>query len=112
MVRGPQVERLNTAVTGTEPTVVSSGANDWRRCSSLLETISSYLRNSSQGVRSAIGGETGPAVDAAFKKSAEAMTAKSQVLNRGSEALLFVSDAMQTAKDVHTTMQDMSAPTA
>lgn len=86
MVRGPQVERLRTAVTGAEPTVVDSGAADWRRCSMLLDTISMYLLNSSQSVRLAIGGETGPAVDAAFQKSAKAMTAKSTVLVQGYEA--------------------------
>jgi hypothetical protein len=112
MVRGPQVERLTTAVTGTEPTVVSAGANDWRRCGTLLETIAVYLRTSSQGVRHAIGGQTGPAVDAAFQKSAEAMTRKAAVLGNGSGALVAVSDAMQAATDVHTTMTDMAAPTA
>jgi len=99
MARGPQVERLHNAVTGAEPAPVGTGANEWRRCGAVLQTISMYLQNASPGVREAIGGETGPAVDAAFQQSAKAMLAKAALLGDGGGALGAVSQAMQTATE-------------
>ncbi|GAA4697157.1 hypothetical protein [Nocardioides conyzicola] len=111
MVKGPQVERLNKAVLGTDPAVVNNAAIEWSRCRDILETVSTYLSQASGTVKWAIGGETGPAVDAAFQRSAAAMSAKSVVLKDAVQALVDAGAAMHVAQQAAATMQDMDQPT-
>ena len=110
MVHGPQVERLNKAVIGTDPGVVNRAATEWGRCGTTLQKVSEYLANASGTVKWAIGGETGPAVDAAFKRSAEAMAAKAQVMNEAVAALVDAGAAMHVAQQAAATMQGMEQP--
>ncbi|MFC6343439.1 hypothetical protein ACFP8W_15750, partial [Nocardioides hankookensis] len=111
MVRGPQAERLTKAVTGGNPGAVNGAATEWQKCSDVLTGVGDYLRNAAGTVKWAIGGETGPAVDAAFQKSADAMEAKAQVLLKGHHALRHAGDAIQTAIDHEAKLEDMSEPT-
>jgi hypothetical protein len=112
MARGPEAERLTRAVTNAEPETVDAASREWEACARVLKTVSDYLDSASGTVRSAIGGETGPAVDAAFRRSAGAMDARSTVLLHGSQALRGASAALQKAKDEEAKLRDIPVPTA
>jgi hypothetical protein len=95
---GPQRARLDQALTGAHEPPVSGAVREWSRCSRIMRTIAIALENASPAMRAEIGGQTGPAIDAAFKRSAEGMTQKSVDLSNGSMALQRAADAMASAR--------------
>lgn len=95
---GPQRARLDQALTGAHEQPVSDAVREWSRCSRIMRTIAIALENASPAMRAEIGGRTGPAIDAAFKRSADGMTQKSVDLSTGSMALQRAADAMAAAR--------------
>uniref|UniRef100_UPI001FAA9BCD hypothetical protein n=1 Tax=Nocardioides sp. SR21 TaxID=2919501 RepID=UPI001FAA9BCD len=101
---GPQRARLDTALTGAFEHVVDEHSREWTTCVRTMSTIAVALRNASPEVKEKIGGETGPAIDKAFAKSAEGMQAKTQELLRGSAALQAASDVIRQARQEQATL--------
>lgn len=101
---GPQRARLDTALTGALEHVVDEHSREWTNCVRTMTMIASALRNASPEVKERIGGETGPAIDKAFAKSAQGMQAKGQELMRGSGALQAASDVIRQARQEKTAL--------
>lgn len=98
MAPGPQRARLDTALTGAHENVVGDHSIEWTNCVRTMTTISRALLTASPEVKEKIGGETGPAIDRAFAKSAQGMQAKAQELVRGSGALQAASEVIRQAR--------------
>lgn len=95
---GPQRARLDTALTGAFEHVVDDHAREWNTCVRTLSTIAAALRRASPEMKEQIGGETGPAIDRAFAKSAQGMEAKARELVKGSGALQSASEVIRAAR--------------
>src|SRR6478609_12046376 len=100
MAVGPNVEKLRHALTGTNPDSITLAADEWQKAKGILDDVALYLENSSQQMRWAIGGQTGPAVDAAFRASAAAMRKRAEALTKGVNALATARVAIDDAEKV------------
>lgn len=87
MATGPQRARLDRAVNGAIDSAVDDSSFEWRRCASIMDQIATALVQASPTVKEEIGGQTGPAVDAAFTRSADGMSKKRADLMKGVTAL-------------------------
>lgn len=101
---GPQRARLDTALTAAHEQVVAEHSMEWTNCVRTLSAISRALLTASPEVKEQIGGETGPAIDRAFAKSAQGMEAKAQELVRGSGALQAASEVITQARQEQASM--------
>ena len=99
MATGPQRARLDRALTGADPGDIGRHAGEWEYCQTILQQIGTALVNASPEVKEKIGGKTGPAVDATFTRSADAMRAKSEQLGHGARALRDAADVITAAKN-------------
>lgn len=98
MAAGPQRARLDTALTGAFESAVEASSAEWNRCVSHLWRISAALETASPAVKEQIGGQTGPAIDAAFARSSQGMTAKAEELAKGTTALRSAANAIHDAR--------------
>src|SRR4051812_27419638 len=98
MATGPQRARLDTALTGAHDGAVGDSAEEWVRCITIMRQISWALTAASPEVKAQIGGQTGPAIDAAFARSSEGMSKKAAQLDKGSVALRGAADAIRVAR--------------
>lgn len=111
MAIGPQARRLRNAVDNSDPSDISGTADEWTLCAGMLRRVAAALASASDEMKLAIGGETGPAVDAAFKSSATAMTRRAGVLDEGAQALRQAQSELVTATADVATMSDIDQPT-
>ncbi|HEU5036951.1 MAG TPA: hypothetical protein VFT70_08095 [Nocardioides sp.] len=95
---GPQKARLDRALAGAADDTIELRANEWEKCKGILSRISLALATASPEVKERIGGKTGPAIDAAFSRSARAMGDKAAELVWGAQALRDAADIIRTAK--------------
>lgn len=95
---GPQRARLDQALSGAHDGAVEASAREWQICVGILQEIATRLESASPEVKREIGGQTGPAIDAAFKRSSEGMTQKAEDLARGGVALQQAANAIATAR--------------
>jgi hypothetical protein len=94
---GPQRARLDQALTGAHAHAVTTSSREWTRCVGILQEIAAALLVASPQVKREIGGRTGPAIDAAFQRSSDAMTRRAADLAKGSAALQSAADAIAAA---------------
>ena len=110
---GPQRARLDQGLTGAHDDSVRESAQEWVACAKILRQISMALLTASPEVKQRIGGQTGPAIDAAFQTSSEGMSAKGAELIKGATALQAAADAIETARteQEHLKAHPLSEPT-
>ncbi len=106
MATGPQRARLDRALSGAAAESISRHAREWERCQGILQQIGFALTAASPEVKQKIGGRTGPAVDAAFTRSARSMGAKGAELLEGARALSDAADAITAAKAEQARLQN------
>ena len=111
MAVGPNVEKLRHALSGTKPESITLAADEWEKARGILEDVALYLKKSSPQMRWAIGGETGPAVDDAFTRSAEAMQKRAEALKKGVQALEAARLALDDAEAAKGEFKDIDQPT-
>jgi hypothetical protein len=95
---GPQRARLDRALSGAHDGEIDSRATEWEKCKGILDRISLALATASPQVKERIGGRTGPAIDAAFDRSAQEMGDKAAQLVEGAQALRNAASAIRTAR--------------
>ncbi|MGY2702197.1 hypothetical protein [Nocardioides sp. HB32] len=98
MATGPQRARLDRALHGANDGDIDRHASEWEYCQGILQQIGTALLTASPEVKQKIGGRTGPAVDAAFNRSATSMSDKSTELGAGAQALRNAADVIRSAK--------------
>lgn len=104
MVTGPQQQRLDQALTGASPEAISTGGSaEWNRCAQMLSVVAEALDRAGMSGQE-LGGQTGPAISAAFAQTAVGMSGKARELARGAEALSNASNALIKARVGQTDM--------
>lgn len=102
MATGPQRARLDRALAGADEGAINARAAEWDKCRDILNQISFALATASPEVKEKIGGRTGPAIDAAFTRSAQHMSDKAAELVEGAQALRNAADVITSAKTEQT----------
>jgi hypothetical protein len=105
MVTGPQQQRLEQALNGVSPEAISGASSEWLRCAQMLSVVAGALDRASTSGQD-LGGQTGPALSAAFAQTAVGMAGKARELSRGSQALFQASQAITQTNTGVTRMND------
>lgn len=103
MAEGPNESRFRTSLHGASPEDVQRGSLEWRRCADILDEVSRSLALASAKDQK-IGGRTGPALGAAFRRTSTSMNERANVLRKGSMAL---GDASQVLLEAETAKVQM-----
>ncbi|WP_134767976.1 hypothetical protein [Nocardioides sp. 1609] len=94
---GANEGRFHELVERPHPFRIERHADDWARCAEVLRTASSDVRRGIQNVD--VGGQTGPALQAAFLDLADVLEEGAQDLRRGSRALGELAEETKSAKN-------------
>ena len=82
MAQGPNEARFRTSLQGASYESVDDGAMEWRRCADLLDIVSRSLETAA-GKDQKIGGQTGPAMGAAFRRTSKSVADRAGSAARG-----------------------------
>ena len=110
---GPQEQRLIQSLGGVRPENVEARALEWYNAAGALREVAQRLAVAELPVPDGdAGAQTAAAMDAAFKKSAQAMGERAAKLDDGHAALIAAAKVISDAQQAHTTLgAEESAPT-
>lgn len=98
MTHGPERQRLDAALSQADPAVVSSnGSAEWANAAARLQYVSEALRTAAHSGLG-IGGETGPAMFRAMRRSAKNLDDRIALFLEGKAAL---DSAAATIEQIH-----------
>ncbi len=86
MAQGPNEGRFKNSLLGASWESVDDGAAEWKRCADLLGQVARSL-DVAAGKDQKIGGRTGPAMGAAFRRTSSNVVERAQLLLDGRAAL-------------------------
>ena len=86
MAQGPNEARFKNSLLGASWESVDDGAAEWKRCADLLGQVARSL-DVAAGKDKKIGGRTGPAMGAAFRRTSGNVVERAQLLLEGRAAL-------------------------
>ncbi|HWM75645.1 MAG TPA: hypothetical protein VNQ53_17990 [Nocardioides sp.] len=96
MAQGPNEARFRTSLNGASPESVQDGAKEWLRCAELLDVVSRSLVAAADKDKD-IGGRTGPAMGAAFRRTSKSVDERAGLLREGKAALESAAQVIEKA---------------
>ncbi|MBA3781686.1 MAG: hypothetical protein H0X12_07520, partial [Nocardioides sp.] len=110
--KGPARIKLEEYYRGAREETLALSADDWEVKAELLSTVASALMLQAPLVEEYLGAQSksGPAIRAAFLKTASSMNEKSGLLRHGGDALAQVSQKMVTGRGVLDGMANLEQP--
>ncbi len=106
MVQGPNEARFRTSLSGASWESVDDGAAEWLRCADLLDVVSRSLETAA-GKDQKIGGQTGPAMGAAFRRTSTSVADRARLLLEGKAALDSAARVIDKAEKAQKAMDRM-----
>ncbi|HET9421258.1 MAG TPA: hypothetical protein VFO49_08985 [Nocardioides sp.] len=96
MAQGPNEARFRTSLNGASAESVQDGAKEWLRCAELLDVVSRSLEAAADKDQR-IGGRTGPAMGAAFRRTSRSVNERAGLLREGKAALESAAQVIEKA---------------
>jgi hypothetical protein len=103
MAQGPNEARFRTSLQGASAESVQDGAKEWLRCAELLDVVSRSLQAAADKDQR-IGGRTGPAMGAAFRRTSKSVGERAGLLREGKAALESAAQVIEKAVKAQQTM--------
>ncbi|WP_181312131.1 hypothetical protein [Nocardioides campestrisoli] len=97
--------QLEQAIQSAKEEKALGVEKEWLKLSDLLDLVRDALTNASPQAKEEIGGQTGEAIDAAFRKAAEDMGKRAEILSGAAPTLGVVAQAMSAARTVSDALQ-------
>ena len=105
MAQGPNEARFRTSLEGASAESVQAGAAEWLRCAELLDVVSRSLKSAADKDQR-IGGRTGPAMGAAFRRTSESVDERAGLLREGRAALESAAQVIEKAAKAREAMDN------
>jgi len=103
MAQGPNETRFRTSLHGASFESVDDASLEWRRCAELLNVVAHSLDGAAKADQK-IGGQTGPAMGAAFRRTSKSMGERAGLLREGSGALQSAARVIEKAQKARDAM--------